>query len=93
MFSRTRDFLDDFAKSLCLADEIYLLPIYPARELPIPGIDSALLLSKIDLAHKQVISKKDFIEKMKIEKPKLLVTMGAGDIDLILDELKNALNS
>lgn len=93
LFSRTRDFLDDFAKSLMLADEIYLLDIYPARELPIPGIDSALLLSKIDIAHKQVITKKDFIEKMKEEKPTLLVTMGAGDIDLILDELKNALNS
>ena len=93
LFSRTRDFLDDFAKSLSIADEIYLLDIYPARELPIPGITSDLLLSKISQTNKQVISKKDFVETMRKSKPKLLVTMGAGDIDLILDELKNAINS
>ncbi|MHA8065385.1 UDP-N-acetylmuramate--L-alanine ligase [Aquirufa sp. ROCK2-A2] len=89
LFSRTKDFLEDFAKSLELADEIYLLDIYPARELPIPGITSDLLLSKIQSNHKQVISKQDFIEKMKSEKPRLLVTLGAGDIDLILNDLKN----
>lgn len=93
LFSRTRDFLDDFGKSLSIADEIYLLDIYPARELPIPGITSELLLSKIDGPIKTVISKKDFVARMQQEKPKLLVTMGAGDIDLILDELKNALIS
>jgi UDP-N-acetylmuramate--alanine ligase len=93
LFSRTRDFLDDFAKSLSLADEIFLLDIYPARELPIPGITSDLLLSKIELANKQVISKKDFIETVKKAKPTLLVTMGAGDIELILEEVKNAINS
>jgi UDP-N-acetylmuramate--alanine ligase len=89
LFSRTRDFLDDFAKSLELADEIYLLDIYPARELPIPGINSALLLSKIQSTHKQLVSKSEFIEKMKVEKPRLLVTLGAGDIDLILNDLIN----
>jgi UDP-N-acetylmuramate--alanine ligase len=89
LFSRTQDFLDDFAKSLELADEIYLLDIYPAREMPIPGITSELLLSKINSKHKQVISKSDFIEKMKSEKPRLLVTLGAGDIDLILNDLRN----
>jgi UDP-N-acetylmuramate--alanine ligase len=89
LFSRTRDFLDDFAKSLELADEIYLLDIYPARELPILGINSELLLSKIQSTHKQLISKSDFVNKMKIEKPRLLVTLGAGDVDLILNDLKN----
>jgi UDP-N-acetylmuramate--alanine ligase len=89
LFSRTRDFLDDFAKSLELADEIYLLDIYPARELPMPGINSALLLSKIQSTHKQLVSKSEFIEKMKAEKPRLLVTLGAGDIDLILNDLIN----
>jgi UDP-N-acetylmuramate--alanine ligase len=88
LFSRTRDFLDDFAKSLELADEIYLLDIYPARELPILGINSELLLSKVQSTHKQLISKSDFVDKMKIEKPRLLVTLGAGDIDLILNDLK-----
>ena len=93
LFSRTRDFLLEFGESLGLADEIYLLDIYPARELPIPGIDSNLLLEKIPSQNKQVISKSAFIERMREEKPKLLVTMGAGDIDLLLNELKLAVTS
>jgi UDP-N-acetylmuramate--alanine ligase len=93
LFSRTRDFLLEFGESLALADEIYLLDIYPARELPIPGIDSHLLLEKIPSQNKQVISKSAFIERMKQDKPKLLVTMGAGDIDLLLNELKLAVTS
>lgn len=93
LFSRTKDFLEDFAESLTMADEVYLLDIYPARELPIPGINSELLLSKINHPNKQVISKKDFVQKMKIDKPKLLVTMGAGDIDTILGDIKNAIIS
>jgi len=93
LFSRTRDFLADFGESLGLADEIYLLDIYPARELPIPGIDSNLLLEKIPSQNKQVISKSAFIERMKHDKPKLLVTMGAGDIDLLLNDLKMAVTS
>ena len=93
LFSRTRDFLADFGESLGLADEIYLLDIYPARELPIPGIDSNLLLKKIPSQNKQVISKSAFIERMKHDKPKLLVTMGAGDIDLLLNDLKMAVTS
>ncbi len=93
LFSRTKDFLDDFAKSLSLADEIYLLDIYPARELPIPGINSDLLASKINSEYIKVISKKDLIEEMKSKKPALLVTMGAGDIDLILEDIKNAIIS
>jgi UDP-N-acetylmuramate--alanine ligase len=93
LFSRTRDFLDEFGESLALADEIYLLDIYPARELPIEGIDSHLLLSKIPSQHKTVISKSGLIDSMRIEKPKLLVTMGAGDIDLLLNDLKMAVTS
>ncbi len=93
LFSRTRDFLEDFGKSLAIADEVYLLDIYPARELPIPGITSELLLSKIQLEKKCVISKEDFIKRMQAEKPRLLVTMGAGDIDLLLNDCKLALTS
>jgi UDP-N-acetylmuramate--alanine ligase len=93
LFSRTRDFLAEFGESLGLADEIYLLDIYPARELPIPGIDSHLILEKIPGKNKQVISKSAFIDRMKQEKPKLLVTMGAGDIDLLLNDLKMAVTS
>ncbi|RXK50776.1 UDP-N-acetylmuramate--L-alanine ligase [Aquirufa rosea] len=91
LFSRTRDFLNDFAQSLSLADELYLLDIYPARELPIPGVSSEKLLDKINLKQKQCISKEGLVEAIKKEKPALLVTMGAGDIDLLLTDLKAAL--
>jgi UDP-N-acetylmuramate--alanine ligase len=93
LFSRTRDFLDDFGTSLALADEVYLLDIYPARELPIPGITSAALLEKIPLEKKSVISKEGFIKRIQEKKPRLLVTMGAGDIDLLLNDCKLALTS
>jgi UDP-N-acetylmuramate--alanine ligase len=91
LFSRTRDFMADFGQSLALADEVFLLDIYPARELPIPGIDAELLLTFIPNKNKQVISKESFVQYVQVEKPELLVTMGAGDIDLILNDLKLAL--
>lgn len=93
LFSRTRDFLEDFGTSLAIADEVFLLDIYPARELPIPGITSELLLSKIPMEKKCVIGKEDFIQRMQAEKPRLLITMGAGDIDLLLNDCKLALTS
>ena len=92
LFSRTRDFIDDFAKSLAIADEVYLLDIYPARELPMEGVTSDWLLSKMDLKNKQVISKTDLLQVIDAKKPKLLVTMGAGDIDLLLNDLKLSLS-
>jgi UDP-N-acetylmuramate--alanine ligase len=92
LFSRTRDFIDDFATSLAIADELYLLDIYPARELPMEGVTSDWLLSKIDLKEKQVISKADLLQVIDAKKPALLVTMGAGDIDLLLNDLKLSLS-
>jgi UDP-N-acetylmuramate--alanine ligase len=91
LFSRTRDFIADFGQSLAIADELFLLDIYPAREQPIPGVNSELLLSYIPNTNKQVISKEAFVQYVQAEKPELLVTMGAGDIDLILKDLKLAL--
>jgi UDP-N-acetylmuramate--alanine ligase len=92
LFSRTRDFIADFGQSLALADEIFLLDIYPARELPIPGINAELLLTYIPSTNKKVVSKDAFVKHVQKEKPELLVTMGAGDIDLILNDLKMALH-
>jgi UDP-N-acetylmuramate--alanine ligase len=92
LFSRTRDFIDDFAKSLAIADELYILDIYPARELPMEGVTSDWLLSKIELENKQVISKADLLNVIEEKKPALLVTMGAGDIDLLLNDLKLSLS-
>jgi UDP-N-acetylmuramate--alanine ligase len=91
LFSRTRDFIAEFGQSLAIADELFLLDIYPAREQPIPGVNSELLLSYIPNTNKQVISKEAFVQYVQAEKPELLVTMGAGDIDLILKDLKLAL--
>ena len=91
-YGKPKEFIDDFAKSLAIADELYLLDIYPARELPIEGVTSDWLVSKIDLKDKQVISKADLLQVIDTKKPKLLVTMGAGDIDLLLNDLKLSLS-
>lgn len=84
LFSRTRDFADGFAESLDLADEVILLDIYPARELPIEGVTSELILSKMSLENKHILSKEGALEWVKTAKPNLLVTAGAGDIDQLI---------
>ena len=80
LFSRTRDFADDFAKSLSQFDEILLLDIYPARELPIDGINSSWLLDKIENPHKKLIAKKDISAEIEKSDAKVILTIGAGDI-------------
>jgi UDP-N-acetylmuramate--alanine ligase len=91
LFSRTRDFADDFAESLDLLDECILLEIYPARELPIAGIDSNLLLSKMKATKKSICSKKDLIKEIAGRDIEILITMGAGDIDTLVAPLKEEL--
>ncbi len=81
LFTRTRDFADEFARSLELLDELILLEIYPAREEPIPGIDSAMLLGKVKLQNKKICSKAGLLDVLRSEKPEVLLTLGAGDID------------
>ncbi|MEY3397999.1 MAG: hypothetical protein RL220_593 [Bacteroidota bacterium] len=81
LFTRTRDFGDDFAKSLRLLDDIILLPIYPAREVPIPGIDSHWLLNKISGTHAVVVEKNELLGELLQRQPEVLLTLGAGDID------------
>ena len=80
LYSRTRDFADDFAKSLSRFDEVMLLDIYPARELPIQGITSKWLLDKIENPKKQLINKEEIILKIQKSKAQVLLTIGAGDI-------------
>jgi len=84
LFSRTRDFADEFAKSLELLDEIILLPIYPAREKPIEGIDSKLVFDKIHKVNKIILSKDKIIDHLREKNFEVLVTMGAGDIDQLV---------
>ncbi|WP_339841771.1 UDP-N-acetylmuramate--L-alanine ligase [uncultured Maribacter sp.] len=92
LFSRTRDFADDFAKSLSRFENILLLDIYPAREEPIEGIDSNWLLEKMTTSNKKLISKEQIISEIKIQNPEVLVTMGAGDIGLEVMKIKNELS-
>jgi UDP-N-acetylmuramate--alanine ligase len=91
LYSRTRDFADDFAHSLELLDEIILLEIYPAREQPIEGIDSQMLLNKINKSSKQVCKNNELIPLLKSIKPELLLTLGAGDIDQFVKPIEESL--
>ena len=92
LFTRTRDFADDFAKSLSNFDEIILMDIYPARELPIEGITSDWLLSKIDNQYKKLVKKEDVIKAVLESKAQIIVTIGAGDIGEMVVSIKQALN-
>jgi len=91
LFSRTRDFVDDFARSLEKFTEILLLDIYPAREEPIEGVDSKWLLEKIDNPNKKLVSKSNLVNELKKKRTNILVTMGAGDIGLEVSKIKEEL--
>jgi UDP-N-acetylmuramate--alanine ligase len=91
LFSRTRDFGDDFAESLGLLDECILMEIYPAREKPIEGIDAHWLLEKIRLERKSVLREKELMERLEEYTSGLLITMGAGDIDRLADPIEKLL--
>lgn len=91
LFSRTRDFADEFAQSLSKFDSILLLDIYPAREQPIEGITSDWLLKKITNTSKKLIEKSDLINEVKEQNPEVLITMGAGDIGLEVSKIKKEL--
>ena len=84
LFTRTRDFAAGFSESLSLADEVVLLDIYPARELPIPGITSEMLMGDIKAGKKILIGKSQVMDYLKESQPQVLVTMGAGDIDRLV---------
>lgn len=91
LFSRTQDFADDFATSLAQFDEIILLDIYPARELPIEGVTSEWLLSKINNEHKKLVSKSEVVSTILASDAQVILTIGAGDIGELVPSIKNAL--
>jgi UDP-N-acetylmuramate--alanine ligase len=93
LFSRTRDFMEGFARSLELLDEVVLLEIYPARELPIEGVTSAALLELIQCTSKQLCSKELLAERISALHPEVLLTLGAGDIDALVQPLKTRLEA
>lgn len=90
LYSRTRDFAADFAKSLDLLDEAILMDIYPARELPIAGVNSEMLLNLMTLQQKSIIAADKMVDELKGRKIEVLLTLGAGDIDRLVEPLKTA---
>ncbi|WP_299254808.1 UDP-N-acetylmuramate--L-alanine ligase [uncultured Lacinutrix sp.] len=91
LFSRTKDFAAEFASSLSQFNEVLLLDIYPARELPIKGVTSSWLLDKIENTNKELIEKSEIIQKIKESKAKIILTIGAGDIGVEVQKIKKAL--
>ncbi|MEJ7827687.1 MAG: UDP-N-acetylmuramate--L-alanine ligase [Segetibacter sp.] len=91
LYTRTKDQADGFAEVLNMADEVILLPIYPARELPIEGVNSEMILEKMTLKDKHVLSKEDMKHWVRKAQPELLVMAGAGDIDALVEPVKEIL--
>ena len=91
LYSRTQDFLDEFAQALSLLDKCYLLPIYPAREKPIPGITSVKIAQKMKPQVK-VVTKTALLSAIKREKFDVIITLGAGDIGLLVEPIKRILS-
>ena len=87
LYSRTRDFAPAFAEALSLADEVILLPIYPAREEPIPGVTSEIILEKVTSIKKCIYSKENLIKSIHLSNFDVLLTAGAGDIANLLPEI------
>ena len=92
LFSRTKDFVDGFAESLSKFDEVLLLDIYPARELPIEGVNSTWLLSKISNKNKKLVTKEGLLKEFKNSDANVYVTIGAGDIGEMVSEVKKIID-
>ena len=91
LFTRTRDFVNEFARSLELLDELILLDIYPAREKPIEGVTSEMLLEKVRTKNKKLVLKKELVQELKGRELEVLVTLGAGDIDALVEPITKEL--
>lgn len=93
LFSRTRDHAESFAKVLDELDEVILLPVYPAREKPVPGITSELIFNKMGNPNKHMLGKEDIPDKLNVNELDVLVTLGAGDIDTLVPVIEKKLNT
>ncbi len=93
LYSRTKDLAEEFANSLDMADEVIILPVYPARELPMEGVTSGLILKYMHLQNKMLMGKEEMKEWIKKTKPELVVMCGAGDIDALVQPVKEILLS
>ena len=93
LYSRTRDFADDFSTALSLLDRLILLDIYPAREEPIPGVTSDMIFEKVTIDDKIICRKEELMDILEKETLDILLTLGAGDIDRFVDPIKEMLNN
>ena len=93
LFSRTQDFSDGFAEALSKFDDVKVLDIYPARELPIEGVNSTWLLSKINNGNKKLTFEKNLVSEIQKSEAKIVAMLGAGDIGAMVDGVVNQLNS
>lgn len=93
LFSRTRDFVDGFAEALDVMDEILLMDIYPAREKPIKGVTSEIIFEKLKTENKELVTKESLMEKLKSKEIEVLMTLGAGDIDVFVPQIKTWLDN
>ncbi len=93
LYTRTRDFAAEFAASLSLLDSVILLDIYPAREKPIKGVSSNMILKKIKCKNKSICSKEDLLDEIKKYNFDVLITLGAGDIDKMVPAITNQLKT
>ena len=91
LFTRTRDFAAEFAQSLSMLDELVLLDIYPARELPIEGVTSEIIFNKVTVGNKIMLKKEEVLDYLKEKDIDILVTFGAGDIDRLIVPIENLL--
>lgn len=91
LFTRTRDFADEFATELGKLDEVILMEIYPARELPIEGINSTMLLNKINNENKHLLTEEEILNRLKNKNYDVVMTLGAGNIDLLIPKIKELL--
>ncbi|HYF69810.1 MAG TPA: UDP-N-acetylmuramate--L-alanine ligase [Ohtaekwangia sp.] len=91
LYSRTRDFAEGFSESLSLADELFLMEIYPARELPIPGVDAGIIFDDVKSSVKVRCNKEDLMQKLEATELDVVVTVGAGDIDTFVEPIKKML--
>jgi UDP-N-acetylmuramate--alanine ligase len=89
LYSRTMDFASEFARSMDLLDDAILLDIYPAREKPIPGVSSRMILEKMKNMNKELADRKELIPMLERKRPEILLTIGAGDIDLLVEPIEN----
>ncbi|MCB0660867.1 MAG: UDP-N-acetylmuramate--L-alanine ligase, partial [Saprospiraceae bacterium] len=93
LYSRTRDFADGFAEVLSQLDEVILMDIYPARELPIDGVSSEIIFDKIANENKLLVTKDQLMTILDHKRFDVLLTLGAGDIDTFVPKIKKYLES